>query len=514
MRLFSPVGALCSRARGHRLFLGAVLTLALIVLLPGVSVRPLPTRASSWTLAWSDEFAGAAGALPNPAVWNLETGGDGWGNHELETYTGRPQNVALDGQGHMNITARRETYTGDDGITRDYTSARLTTQHKFTQRYGRFEARMKIPPGQGTWPAFWMLGDNTDIVSWPQGGEIDVMESVGNDPGTVWGSIHGPGYTDTGITGGYTLPNGAQLADAYHLYAVEWSPTRVSWYLDDVLYETRTPADLPPGAPWVFDHPFFLLVNLAIGGDWPGSPDATTPFPAVLQVDYIRTYQLADSPATSTPAPASSTPAASPTPCTAGVFSDVPGDNPFYPYVTCLAGRGIVGGYADCTYRPGGPVTRGQMAKLIANAAGYGDPIPATQQTFGDVPPADPFWLYIERAAAHGVISGYGNGTYQPGNAVTRGQVAKLVSNAAGYSDLIPAAQQTFGDVPPADPFWLYVERAAAHGVISGYSDATYRPEAGMTRSQTAKVIAITFFPICTTSPAPPAPPQHRPPPP
>lgn len=193
----------------------------------------------------------------------------------------------------------------------------------------------------------------------------------------------------------------------------------------------------------------------------------------------------------------------SPTACTTGVFSDVPSGSTFYPYITCLTTRNIVNGYSDCTYRPANPVTRGQMAKFIANAAGYSDTISATRQTFSDVPPTDVFWLFIERVAAHGVVGGYSDGTYRPGNAVTRGQVAKFVSLAAGYSDVIPAGQQTFRDVPATDVFWQAIERVVAHGVVSGYSDGTYRPANAVTRGQTAKFIAGGFFPACQAAATP-----------
>ena len=205
---------------------------------------------------------------------------------------------------------------------------------------------------------------------------------------------------------------------------------------------------------------------------------------------------------TDTPMPATSTdtpvPTATVTPCMIS-FSDVDPSNPFYGFIRCLACRGIVSGYADGTYRPGNLVTRGQMSKFIANAAGYTDVIPPAQQTFSDVPPSHPFWVFVERAYLHGVISGYADGTFQPGNLVTRGQATKFVSNAAGYADVIPPAQQTFSDVPPSHPFWLFVERVYLHGVISGYADGTFRPGNLVTRGQTAKFIANAFFPGCVT---------------
>jgi hypothetical protein len=182
-------------------------------------------------------------------------------------------------------------------------------------------------------------------------------------------------------------------------------------------------------------------------------------------------------------------------------FSDVPPAQPFYPFIRCLACQGIAGGYSDGTFRPGANVTRGQVAKFVANAGGYTDDIPATRQTFRDVAPGSTFWLFIERAVAHSVISGYDCGPncreFRPGADVTRGQVAKFVANAAGFADAIPPAQQTFTDVPPTGPFWLFIERVAAHGVVGGYSDGTFHPGAPVTRGQTSKFIANAFFPGC-----------------
>jgi beta-glucanase (GH16 family) len=219
----------------------------------------------------------------------METGGSGWGNHELESYTNRARNAHLQ-NGNLVITAHKETYKGADGITREYTSARLKTLGLFEQKYGRFEARIKIPRGQGMWPAFWMLGNNIGTVDWPDCGEIDIMENVGKEPDKVHGTIHGPGYWGgNGLGGSYTLPSG-KFAHGFHIFAVEWEPSAIRFYVDGHLYETRTPADLPAGKAWVFDHPFFILLNVAVGGDWPGNPDGTTAFPQRMLVDYVKVY--------------------------------------------------------------------------------------------------------------------------------------------------------------------------------------------------------------------------------
>jgi beta-glucanase (GH16 family) len=250
----------------------------------------LQTADASWTLTWSDEFDGPNGSAPDPAKWTLISGGNGWGNKELEYYTARPQNVHVE-DGNLVITALKEDYTGADGVARGFTSARMQTMGKFDQAYGRFEARIKIPEGQGIWPAFWMLGANLDEAHWPGAGEIDIMENIGREPGTVHGTIHGPGYSGAkGIGAPYSLPSG-RFADDYHVYAIEWDPNQIRFYVDDHLYETRTPADLPQGTKWVYDHPFFVLLNCAVGGGWPGNPDDTSTYPQKMLVDYVRVYK-------------------------------------------------------------------------------------------------------------------------------------------------------------------------------------------------------------------------------
>ncbi len=243
----------------------------------------------TWTLVWSDDFSGPDGSSPDPSKWAFDVGGGGWGNQELETYTSRTQNAQIQG-GNLVITAIKEDYTGTDGIARNYTSARLKTKSKFSQQYGKFEARIKIPTGQGIWAAFWMLGNNIDTAQWPTCGEIDIMENVGNEAYTVHGSLHGPQYSGANpLTSSYSV-TGAKLSDDFHVYAVEWEPKVVRFYVDGNLYSTRTPADIPSGATWVYDHPFFLLMNVAVGGAWPGSPDATTVFPQSMVVDYVKVY--------------------------------------------------------------------------------------------------------------------------------------------------------------------------------------------------------------------------------
>jgi beta-glucanase (GH16 family) len=246
----------------------------------------------TWILTWSDEFDGPNGSAPNPAKWTFDTGGGGWGNAEIQSYTSRLENAVVQ-NGNLVITARHETFTGSDGITRDYTSARLKTQGLFAQAYGRFEARIQLPAGQGLWPAFWMLGDNIGTVGWPTCGEVDIMENIGREPAINHGTVHGPGYFGgNGISGAYTLSTGA-FADDFHIFALEWDPQSIRFFVDGVDYHDVTPADLPAGTNWVFDHPFFLILNVALGGSWGGAPDSTTVFPQQMRVDYVRVYRRA-----------------------------------------------------------------------------------------------------------------------------------------------------------------------------------------------------------------------------
>jgi beta-glucanase (GH16 family) len=240
--------------------------------------RPAPLPAG---VVWSQEFAGAAGSAPDPRAWNLETGAGGWGNAELQDYTASRANSSLDGAGNLVITARREA----DG---SYTSARLTTQGRYVQTYGRVEARIQVPRGQGIWPAFWMLGADLPSKGWPAAGEIDVMENIGREPGLVYGTVHGPGYSGGGgITGTHRHPQGGAFADGFHVYAVDRKPGSIEWSVDGTVFHRVTRASV--GADrWVFDAPFFLVLNVAVGGQWPGYPDATTRLPQQMKVDYVR----------------------------------------------------------------------------------------------------------------------------------------------------------------------------------------------------------------------------------
>ena len=271
----------------------SVLTVLTAVSCGGQAAQPstTPSPSPTYQLVWSDEFGGADGTAPDASKWAIQTGGGGWGNNELEYYTARPQNVQVSG-GNLIITAIKEDYTGADGIARHYTSARLQTKGLFTQQYGRFEARIRIPKGQGMWPAFWMLGNNIDIAGWPACGETDIMENIGKEPSIVHGTLHARGYPPEGYTAAYTLPNGQNFADDFHIFAAEWEPQQIRLYVDGTLYATDTQSASPAPASWPFDgQPFFMLLNLAVGGKWPGDPDSTTRFPQQMLVDYVRVYQ-------------------------------------------------------------------------------------------------------------------------------------------------------------------------------------------------------------------------------
>ncbi|MDX2285450.1 MAG: glycoside hydrolase family 16 protein [Bacteroidia bacterium] len=241
-----------------------------------------------YALVWEDDFNGAAGQTPDAAKWAFDVGigpgNDGWGNQELQFYTDRPENAALDGAGNLAITARRESYSG-----RAFTSARINTKGIFSQGYGRFEARIKMPWGPGLWPAFWMLGANIDEVTWPQCGEIDIMEYRGQEPNLIHGSVHGPGYSGgAAITKSFGFTDNRFDVD-FHLFAVEWGEDYIDYFVDGTLYQRLKPEDLP--GEWVFDQPFFIILNVAVGGNYVGFPTPQTPFPQTMLVDYVKVYQ-------------------------------------------------------------------------------------------------------------------------------------------------------------------------------------------------------------------------------
>lgn len=260
------------------------LMMVLLLVVCGCETDEDQTVATLTNLVLSEEFD--SDGAPNPAVWGYDIGrgpnGDGWGNQELQYYTDRSDNVEVQ-NGVLLITARQESFEGAS-----YTSARLLTKDLFEQKFGRFEARIRLPYGQGIWPAFWMLGADIDENPWPAAGEIDIMEYRGQEPTVLVGSVHGPGYSGgDAISKEFILEND-RFDTGFHIFGIEWGPDYVNFYVDDFLYNRITPEDVT--GPWVFDKPFFILMNLAVGGSFVGAPNTETEFPQTMLVDYVRVY--------------------------------------------------------------------------------------------------------------------------------------------------------------------------------------------------------------------------------
>ncbi|MDB5291008.1 MAG: glcA 1 [Phycisphaerales bacterium] len=303
------------RSSGLLLALSAALAgLGVVAAIPSAAQAPAAAPApAGWKLVWSDEFDGAQ---IDKAKWALERGSGitdpatntflaGWGNNELEFYTSRPENVYLK-DGMLHIRAVKESYKGCG-----YTSARLSTKGLFAAKYGRFEFRAKLPTGKGIWPAIWMLPQDNKYGGWASSGEIDLMEARGQEPEKVLGTLHyGSRWPANAHTGkDYILPDKGTIAD-FHVYALEWDPGEIRWYVDDKLYQTQnfwwscSDTDGPKGVnpeveaeinPWPapFDKPFYIILNVAVGGQFLGNPDSTTTFPAEMVVDYVRAYERA-----------------------------------------------------------------------------------------------------------------------------------------------------------------------------------------------------------------------------
>jgi beta-glucanase (GH16 family) len=253
----------------------------------GPSAAGAADPAGGWRLTWSDEFSGPAGQAPSASNWSDDLGGGGWGNSELEDYTSSTANAAVNGHGQLAITARQEDPPGSScwsGPCR-YTSARLVTLGHFSQAYGQISARIKLPSGQGIWPSFWALGDNFATAGSHGAGQMNILSFLGSKPATVNGGLIGPGYKESSAD---TLSSGT-FADAYHTFTVDWYPDHISFFVDGHLYDSQYRRQA--GAGWVFDHPFFLILNLAVGGTQPGSPSASTAFPQQMLVDWVRVYQ-------------------------------------------------------------------------------------------------------------------------------------------------------------------------------------------------------------------------------
>lgn len=269
---------------------------ALLVVVVVLAIGILQSEQSEVTLIWSDEFYSARGSEIDLKFWNhvIGDGSDrnipGWGNSELQYYTDGVENVATDGKGHLVITARKSNSSGYQcyyGLC-SYTSGRVTT--KLSWQYGRIEARIKTPNGQGLWPAFWMLGENIGVVGWPESGEIDIMELKGSQPMTVSGAVHGPEYSGgESIHGSMTLASGPSFAEDFHVFSVDWHPTSITWSVDGRPYHKVTPGTLG-GRRWVFDQPFRILLNVAVGGHFDGNPGSNVDFPQSLLIDYVRVY--------------------------------------------------------------------------------------------------------------------------------------------------------------------------------------------------------------------------------
>lgn len=261
----------------------SVLFVSAIAVFIGCNTDETQTVITKKNLVIQDEFN--TDGAPNSAFWSFDigTGDNGWGNNELQYYTDRTENCVVE-NGMLKITAKQELFLGAG-----YTSARILTKGKIEQQYGRIEARIKLPWGKGLWPAFWMVGANSDTVSWPQCGEIDIMEYLGNNPTSVFGSVHGPGYSgNLAISKNYSL-NKDRFDTDFHIFGIEWGKNYINYYVDNVLYNQITPEDV--SGDWVFNEPFYIILNMAVGGNLPGSPNQDTVFPQEMLVDYVRIYE-------------------------------------------------------------------------------------------------------------------------------------------------------------------------------------------------------------------------------
>jgi len=257
-----------------------------VALSAGLAVVSRSDRAEA-AVVWNEDFNGAAGTGVDTSKWNFDVGGGGWGNQELEYYTSGTGNVAMDGQGHLVITARKGSGGHNDcwNGTCQFTSGRIQTAGKFTQQYGHIEARIQVPDGSGLWPAFWMLGGS----NWPADGEIDIMEVVGRDPNRLYGTLHGPGYSG-GNGYGANIVAGSPWYAAFHNYAVDWTQNQIVWTVDGQEYFRATPASLQAAkgnVTWVYNHPFFIILNLAVGGNFGQGNPAGLPAESRMLIDYV-----------------------------------------------------------------------------------------------------------------------------------------------------------------------------------------------------------------------------------
>lgn len=274
-----------------RLNLKLLLHLCLLAFITsGCATNNEPEDNAYTEIVWQDEFDTDGSIDSDSWGFDLGTGEEifgrpGWGNNELQYYTDRPENIRVE-DGMLLITARKESFGGSS-----YTSSKILTRNKFEKTYGRFEARIQLPFGQGIWPAFWLLGDDSNgTVSWPQIGEIDIMEYRGQQPTIIHGSVHGPGYSaGNAVTDTYKITDG-RFDTEFHVFAIEWGPDVIKYYVDDILYNEITPDDV--NGEWVFnDNSFYIIINVAVGGTFVGSPSSLTPFPQTMKVDYVKVYE-------------------------------------------------------------------------------------------------------------------------------------------------------------------------------------------------------------------------------
>jgi len=264
----------------HKLYLTSGVLLLSLIFTFWSCIDSNELEEHTWQIVWQDEFD--IDGAPDASRWTYELGGGGWGNAELQTYTDKAENVVVE-NGVLKITAL------DNGSP--YTSARMITKGLFEQAYGRFEARIKMPYGPGIWPAFWLLGGDIDQNPWPQCGEIDIMEYRGQQPNIIHGSVHGPGYSGASpITKSFGLQNGRFDTD-YHVYAIEWTKDYIRYFVDNTIYQEIIPKDVEDKGDWVYDHPFYMLLNLAVGGNYVGFPTSETIFPQTMEVDWVRVSQ-------------------------------------------------------------------------------------------------------------------------------------------------------------------------------------------------------------------------------
>ncbi|MCU1400555.1 MAG: hypothetical protein JWN62_3664 [Acidimicrobiales bacterium] len=288
-------------SRSRPLILGAAVALAATLACssgtaPVTSSSP-PVPVTTWTQVWSDEFDGAAGARVDASKWSHDLGDGcsagicGWGNSEKEYYTDATENVSLNGQGQLAIVARRAPaamtcYYGPCG----YTSAKITTRGKLAAGPGRVEARVKLPAGQGLWPAFWMLGNSFPTTPWPACGELDIMENRGSAPSASSSAVHGPGYSGATPFAHATVLSSGTFADDFHIFAVEWDAQHVTFYVDGFAHYGVARAELQQYGASILDQPYFVILNLAVGGNFDGDPRSQAIFPATMLVDYVRVY--------------------------------------------------------------------------------------------------------------------------------------------------------------------------------------------------------------------------------